>query len=211
MQDWNSFHNPAPARGGQTELVQLESRSLVLPTPASHVDCRSGPFSSAGSYGKGPVFGDGGGMSTTSWGVYFHNLAYADTTIDGPILIRANDPFTHQPVVFVGQYAAGPVVGHDTVDGVAVEQRTELVFDASQASKSPSKKKFAWPFVAGVPNNWSGSTPGRSTVSASARFSWPAKPGCSTAGFRSPSTCRSGRRAAGRRSASRRTGSAPKA
>jgi hypothetical protein len=163
MQDWNSFRKPAPAGGGQSQLVQLESRPLVLPTPASLLDCRSGPFSGAGSYGKGPVFGDGGGTSTTSWGVYFHNLAYADTNINGPILVRANDLFTHEPVVFVGQYAAGPVVGHDTVDGVAVEQRTELVFDTGQASKSPSpqtstNKTFAWPFVAGVPNSWSGST-----------------------------------------------------
>jgi hypothetical protein len=159
FQDWNSFHNPAPAGGGgQTELFQLESRPLVLPTPASHTYCQPGPYNSAGSYGKGPVYGDGGGTSTTSWGVYFHNLAYAETDIKGPILVRANDLFTHQPVVFVGQYAAGPVVGHDTVDGVAVEQHTELVFDTSQASTSPSKHKFGWPFIAGVPDSWSGST-----------------------------------------------------
>ena len=163
MQDWNSFRNSAPTGGnGQTELVQLESRPLVLPTPASHFDCISGPFTGGGSYGKGPVFADGGGTSTTSWGVYFHNLAYADTNVNGPVLIRANDLFTRQSVVFVGQYAAGPFAGHDTVDGVAVEQRTELVFDMSQASPTPSThsthKKFEWPFVAGVPSSWSGST-----------------------------------------------------
>lgn len=159
MQDWNSFRNSAPAGGaGQSELVQLESRPLVLPTPASLADCKSGPYNSTGSYGKGPVYGDGGGTSTTSWGVYFHNLAYAETNIPGPILTRASDVFTHEPVVFVGQYAAGPVVGHDTVDGVAVEQHTELVFDTGQASKSPSTHKFAWPFIAGVPSTWSGSS-----------------------------------------------------
>jgi hypothetical protein len=163
VQDWNSLHNSAPAGGGgQTQLAELESRSLVLPTPASHFDCKSGPYNSAGSYGKGPVYGDGGGTSSTSWGVYFHNLAYAETDITGPILVRSVDLFTHEPVVFVGQYAAGPVVGHDRVDGVAVEQHTELVFDTGQASHSPSAQtsthKFAWPFIAGVPNTWSGST-----------------------------------------------------
>lgn len=162
MQDWNSFRNPAPAGGGQSQLVQLESRPIVLPTPASLLDCKTGPYNSAGSYGKGPVYGDGGGTSTTSWGTYFHNLAYAETDITGPILVRANDLFTHKPVVFVGQYAAGPVVGHDTVDGVAVEQHTELVFDTGQASKSPSAQtsthKFAWPFIAGVPGISMGST-----------------------------------------------------
>jgi hypothetical protein len=162
MQDWNQFRNSAPAGGGQNELVQLESRPLVLPTPASYLDCKSGPYNAAGSYGKGPVYGEGGGTSSTSWGVYYHNLAYAETDINGPVLVRANDLFTHQPVVFVGQYAAGPVVGHDTVDGVAVEQHTELAFDTSQASKSPSAQKsthrFAWLFIAGVPDSWSGST-----------------------------------------------------
>jgi hypothetical protein len=163
VQDWNLFRNSAPAGGGdQTQLAQLESRPLVLPTPASQVDCRSGPYNAAGSYGKGPVYGDGGGTSSTTWGVYFHNLAYSETDITGPILVRANDLFTHEPVVFVGQYAAGPVVGRDTVDGVPVEQHMELVFDTGQASASPkaqkSKHRFAWPFIAGVPHTWSGST-----------------------------------------------------
>jgi hypothetical protein len=158
MQDWNSFRKPAPAGGGQTQLAQLESRPLVLPTPATQFDCKSGPFNSAGSFGKGPVYGDGGGISSTTWGLYYHNLAYAETDITGPILVRANDIFTHEPVVYVGQYAAGPVVGHDTVDGVAVEQHTELVFDTSQAAKGPSTHRFAWPFIAGVPKTWSQST-----------------------------------------------------
>ncbi|HEX9100202.1 MAG TPA: hypothetical protein VF956_12010 [Candidatus Dormibacteraeota bacterium] len=158
MQDWNSFRNSAPAGGGQTQLAQLESRPLVLPTPASYFDCKSGPYNKAGSLGKGPVYGDGGGTSSTSWGIYYHNLAYAETDITGLILVRAKDLFTHNPVVFVGQHAAGPLVGQDTVDGVAVEQHTELVFDTNQASTSPSTHKFAWPFIAGVPHTWSGST-----------------------------------------------------
>ena len=159
MQDWNSFRKPAPAGGGgQTQLAQLENRPLILPTPAAYFDCKSGPYNQAGSFGKGPVYGDGGGISSTTWGLYYHNLAYAETDITGPILVRANDIFTHEPVVFVGQYAAGPVAGHDTVDGVAVEQHTELVFDTSQAAKVRSTHKFSWPFIAGVPKTWSQST-----------------------------------------------------
>jgi hypothetical protein len=159
VQDWNSLRNSAPAGGGgQTQLAQLESRQLVLPTPASQFDCKSGPYNPAGSFGKGPVYGDGGGTSSTSWGIYYHNLAYAETDITGPILVRGNDIFTHEPVVFVGQYAAGPVAGQDTVDGVAVQQHTELVFDTSQAAKGPSTHKFSWPFIAGVPKTWSQST-----------------------------------------------------
>lgn len=158
IKDWNSFHTTAPAGDGPSVLAQLEARPLNLPTPATFYDCKSGPFNKAGSYGKGPVYGDGGGTSTSTWGVYYHNLAYADTNIAGLILIRANDLFRHQPVIFVGQYAAGPVVGSDTVDGAVAEQHTELVFDTSQASKTRGTHKFAWPFVAGVPTSWSGST-----------------------------------------------------
>jgi hypothetical protein len=157
MQDWNSFRNSAPAGGGQSQLIQLESRALVLPTPASNVDCRSGPYNSLGSFGSGPVYIDTRATSITNWGIYLHDLAYAQTNINGPILIRVNDLFTHQPVVFVGQYAAGPVVGHDTVDGVAVEDHTELVFDTSHALRSSGPHTFAWRFTAGVPNSWSGS------------------------------------------------------
>jgi hypothetical protein len=159
VQDWNSLRNSAPAGGGgQTQLAQLESRPLVLPTPASTVDCKTGPFNSLGSLGSGPIYSDESATSITNWGIYFHDLAYAQTNIDGPILIRVVDLFTRQPVVFVGQYAAGPVVGHDTVDGVAVEQHTELVLDTSHASTSPGPHKFAWRFTAGFPNSSSGSS-----------------------------------------------------
>jgi hypothetical protein len=160
MQDWNSFHNPAPAGGGtQAALAQLEARPLHLPAPASKLDCVSTPINVGGSLGKGPVFGDPGGIWTiTSWGTYFHNSFVADTNVAGPVLVRAEDLFTHQPVVFVGQYAAGPVVGQDTVDGVVVQQGTELVFDTSQASKTRGAHRFVWPFTSGAPTSWSGST-----------------------------------------------------
>jgi hypothetical protein len=159
IQDWNSFRNVAPAGGGsQSSLAQLEARPLNLPEPATRAECKSGPFNSVGAFGAGPVFGEAGPSTGTSWGFYFHNFAYAETNISGPILIRVNDLFTHQPVVFVGQYAAGPVVGHDRIDGVTVDQHVELVFDTSQASKTPGQHKFSWPFTAGAPNGWSGST-----------------------------------------------------
>ena len=161
IQDWNSFRSAAPAGGGsQSVLAQLESRALNLPNPVSYADCfrNNGPFNSAGDFGSGPVYGAAGATSDTSWGTYFHNFAYAETNITGPILVRATDLFRHQPVVFVGQYATGPVVGHDTVDRVAVQQHTELVFDTSQASKAPSTHKFVWPFISGARKDWSGST-----------------------------------------------------
>jgi hypothetical protein len=156
---FNAIHNGQPA--GQvplSQVAQLEASPLHIPTPASHSDCRSGPFNSVYDLGAGPVYGQGSVPSSTSWGSYYHNLAYAETDITGPILVRAIDLFTHKAVVFVGQYAAGPIVGHDTVDGVAVEQHVYLLFDTSQASKNPIVHKFEWPLIAGVPKGYSGST-----------------------------------------------------
>ena len=62
--------------------------------------------------------------------------------------------FTNQRIIFVGQYAAGPVVGNDTVDGIAVQQQLELILDI----KNVGGHKLEWSFIAGVPNTWSGST-----------------------------------------------------
>jgi len=159
LKDWNAFQNSAPAGGSsQSPVAQLEAVPLRIPVFASHGDCRSGPFNSVGSLGSGPVFGDGGGQSATSWGVYFHNIAYADTAVSGPTLVRARDLFTGQPVVFVGQYAAGPVVGSDTVDGQTYDQHTELLLYASTSDKQAVNHKLVWQFIAGVPTSWSGST-----------------------------------------------------
>jgi hypothetical protein len=160
MQDWNTFHNGAPAgRDTQSMLAQLEARPLHLPAPATKLDCVSTPVNAGGSLGKGPVYADPGGIwSITSWGTYFHIGAHADTNVVGPVLVRATDLFTHVPVVFVGQYAAGPVVGQDTLDGVVVDQHTELVFDTSHASKGLTAHKFVWPITSAAPASWSGST-----------------------------------------------------
>ena len=158
IQDWNAFHNPTPAGSNHlSSVAQLEAVPLHIPNVKSYLDCKSGPYNSVGSLGSGPVYGDGGGTSSSSWGVYYHNLAYTLTNISGPILIRARDLFTNERVVFVGQYAAGPVVGTDTVDGKAVLQHTELLLDPGSAIKNAGTHKFDWPFIAGVPTS-SGST-----------------------------------------------------
>jgi hypothetical protein len=157
LQDWNALHNSTPAGATyQSQLEQLQAVALRIPVKPAH--CSSGPYNSAGAFGTGPVYGFGGSTSNSNWGIYYHNLAYAETNVSGPILTRARDLITGQPVIFVGQYASGTVVGSDTVDGAVVEQHTELVFDASHASKTYGQHKLAWQFIAGVPNGWSGST-----------------------------------------------------
>jgi hypothetical protein len=159
MQDWNSFHNSAPAGGSdQSQVAQLEAVPLRLPVFASQADCKSGPFNSVGSLGSGPVYGDGGQKSSSTWGVYFSIVAYADSGVAGPILVRARDLFTGQQVVFVGQYAAGPVVGSDTFDGHTYDQHAEVLLNTSTSDKQAVSHKFVWQFMSGAPTSWSGST-----------------------------------------------------
>jgi hypothetical protein len=160
IHDWNLFHNSAPARDSyQSQVAQLEAVPLRLPVFASLADCKSGPFNSAGSLGSGPVYGDGGQKSSSTWGAYFSIVAYADTGIAGPILVRARDVVTGQQVVFVGQYAAGPVVGSDTFDGHTYDQHAQVLLNTSTSDKQAvGSHKFVWQFMDGVPASWSGST-----------------------------------------------------
>lgn len=159
VQDWNALHHTSPAgETYQSQLAQLEAQPMRIPALASRGDCQSGPYNSVGSYGSGPVYGDGGITTSSDWGIYYHNLVYAERNISGPILVRAVDLFTGRPVIFIGNYAAGPVAGTDTVNGQIYEQRVELVVDTSHASKTTASHKFNWPFLAGVPTGWSGAT-----------------------------------------------------
>jgi hypothetical protein len=159
MQDWNAFHNSAPAGGNyQSQVTQLEAVPLRVPVFASQLDCKSGPFNSVGSLGSGPVYGDGGLKSSSTWGAYYSIVAYADTGVAGPILVRALDLFTRQPVIFIGQYAAGPVVGSDTFEGHTYDQRAEVLLSTSTSDKQAVSHKLVWQFIDGVPTSWSGST-----------------------------------------------------
>lgn len=138
---------------------------MHLPVVSSTSSCSSGPVNADNSYWPGPVYGASGPVTSSSWGFYYHNLAFAKVKVVGPVLIRARDVLTGRPVVFVGTYAAGPVLGTDTVDGKLVQQRGELVIDTHTTSAdlgewwaSLTRHGFDWPYTAGVPTSWSGST-----------------------------------------------------
>jgi hypothetical protein len=159
IHDWNLFHNSVPAGDSyQSQVAQLEAVPLRIPTVQSFLDCQSGPYNSVGSYGSGPVYGDGGTASSNDWGLYFHLDAYAETKVAGPILVRALDLYTRQPVIFIGQYAAGPAAVSDTFDGHTYDQHPELLLNTSTSDKRFTSHEFVWPFVDGVPKSWSGST-----------------------------------------------------
>jgi hypothetical protein len=156
LQDWNAFRGGSPAGTSyQTQVAHLEATPLHIPTFSDLTSCKSGPYNSAGDYGAGPVYGIGGATTSTAWGVYYNNTAWAQTGISGPILVRAIDVVKGTPVVFVNQFAYGPVVGTDTLNGKTVQQHTELVLDTSHAQKNHLGHPYEWSFFAGVPNNQS--------------------------------------------------------
>src|SRR5260370_33238957 len=159
VQDWNALHHTSPAgETYQSQLAQLEAQPMRIPALASGGDCLSGPYTSVGSYGSGPVCGAGGITTSSDWGISYHTLVYAERNIAGPILVRAVDLFTGRPVIFIGNYAAGPVAGTDTVNGQIYEQRVEPAVDTSPASQTTASHKFNWPFLSEVPPGGLGGT-----------------------------------------------------
>ena len=163
IQDWNAVHNGSPAgQSTQSELAQLEARPLNLPVLKSASECNC-PYAAGSTAGAGPLFAYGGFAGTTSWGMYFRNIFYTDQQIAGPILVRVRDVVNNVGVVFVGKYAAGPVVGTDKLNGAEVQQHTELVLfektAAAPAANAPATPHaYVWEATAGVPNAATGST-----------------------------------------------------
>ena len=141
--DWKSFSAPPVPAAPQTPLQKLEARPLHQPSLHSWTDCTFGPVSGTGDLGVGPFHMSGSAVEIqTAWGSYYHNFLYADGPVTGPILVRARELIHGQRVVFVGQYAGGPIVGTDVLGGQVVDQHLELVIDSVT---SP----FAWQIEAG--------------------------------------------------------------
>jgi len=63
---------------------------------------------------------------------------YTDLHLTGLVLMRGRDLKTGQPLVYVGQYATGPVFGTDTIDGKKVQQRLEAVWILGHATPAPA-------------------------------------------------------------------------
>jgi len=168
MHDWNVFNNrPAPAGSGDaaTQIAMLEARPLHLPQVPTDGTCPAGPLTAidygsgaiAAAYGNGPAYAIGGSGPATSWGFYFDVTFVTEPQVKGWILVRARDAVDHTiPVVFVGPYAAGAVIGTDTINGTLVTQRAELLFDAGHHPASSGKSKWGvWDVRQGIRANGS--------------------------------------------------------
>lgn len=141
--DWKRFAPPPVPAVPQTPLQKLEARPLHLQTVRSVHDCPYGPFDADGADGKGPLHLAPSAVSPqTSWGTYFESLLWADGPVNGPVLVRVYDVLKHEPIVFIDQYADGPVVGTDVLNGRLVVQHAEFVID-------PVVPPYSWQFTAG--------------------------------------------------------------
>ena len=127
-------------------------------------------------HGSGQVYGIGGPGTTTNWGEY-HDVTYvADPQLTGIALIRARDLKSDRAVVFIGAYAAGGVVGPDTIDGGAVQQHADLVLDASyHPATSGTSKGGVGTFDRASPPAGPGASVSGSTAHISVRSSSPSE------------------------------------
>lgn len=136
LMTWNSLHqnNLSPAGSAQPVTVQqLEARTVRLPTATSASSCPQHPGTNALGYqfGSGPVYVDGGPETSTDWGYYYGVTYFAPQSLSGPILVRGQDLMSPgNPVVFVGQHAAGTVVATDSAPNTGT-LHNELVLDPS--------------------------------------------------------------------------------
>lgn len=155
--------NPVAPSVDQVGLAQLEARPLRLPVVPPGGTCPNTPrgpvdygISIGQAYGGGPVYVLGGALTTTKWGDYFDVTYLADPQLTGIVLVRIRDLESSRIGVFVGPYAAGSVVGTDTIDGNVVQQNAELVLDASHHPVRSLKSKWGiWNVRQGLAAGWS--------------------------------------------------------
>lgn len=137
---WNALHNNVSPAGPVhlTPLPQLEARPLVIPRASSQQTCSHHPGANTlgHAYGEGPVYGNGGPETSSSWGYYWDVTYYVAAKVPGPILVRGEDLITGKAMVFVGSETdgtvTGPAAGTDPSQSPST-LRTELVLDPTKA------------------------------------------------------------------------------
>lgn len=161
-QDWNASHS-TPA-GGLTvaqQIAVLEARPWQQALLQAGAACPNGPLDSEGNHGSGPFRGQtylAEGPDQTAWGAYVHFVGATDAGTTGLLLMRARDLNTGTPLVFVGAYSTGPVVGTDTIGGVVSQQRPEAVLDMGHkptgVGATGANGQTYWRYTAGAPQAW---------------------------------------------------------
>ena len=145
-------------------LAQLEAKPLILPVVSTAGACPGHNHhvidlgtASTTVIGDGPMYLSGKGLqASTTWGDYYDPTYYAGPQLTGIVLLRIRDIMTGRAGVFVGPYAAGDVVGTDTIDGSPVQQHAEAVLDESHHAATPGRSKWGiWDVRQGYAAGWS--------------------------------------------------------
>jgi hypothetical protein len=157
--------SPAAPTFDPVEIARLTARPLILPVvppggacPVSYSNVIDPGGNSFSAIGEGPMYVTGQGLQrTTKWGGYYDPTYYAGPQLSGIVLVRIRDLRTGRAGVFVGRYAAGTVVGTDTIDGKAVQQHGYAILDASRPPATSGTSKWGiWQIRQGWPTGWSG-------------------------------------------------------
>jgi hypothetical protein len=166
ISDWKATHRPVPGGIDTTQLHQVEATVLNLPLLQPGSACPGGPWDpTTGWWGDGPVHVHSWissgfiPLTATPWGLYGSFHAETARSLQGPVVVRARNLYTGDMLVFVGQLAGGPVGGADNLNGQQVEQRLELVLDASHPGGTASGGFYTWGFTAGLKADTSHHTP----------------------------------------------------
>ena len=157
---WNAAHRGTAAGHGTTlsyqeQVALLEQRPLFLPTVKSAGLCPdAGNANQLGyQFGAGPVYANGGSLSTSNWGEFYDVEWFTDPRLTGPVLIRGRDLVTNRDVIFTGTGATGALVASDPSQA-SPALRAEFVLDASHPTQRESGYGV-FPVRQGVPNGWS--------------------------------------------------------
>jgi hypothetical protein len=125
----------------QTQLTVLEARPLAIPPMPADAICHSSasvnisPYRNGATtlvYGGGPIYAIGGHETDTAQVSYFDVTVVTDPTVHGVVLGRGKELDGRRQIIYVGRYAAGTIVGTDSLDGKATEQHAELALPADR-------------------------------------------------------------------------------
>ena len=135
---------------GHVTVADLLARPMHIEHRSTSASCPNGPFTN-GNFGTGPVYGLGGGPQETAWGTYWYVYVQVDRGTPGPIVFRGQDVVLGWPLVFVSQYAVGPVYGTDTLTEGKSDQYTAVELEPAHEPKN-----WIWQFEQGFKHGWSG-------------------------------------------------------
>lgn len=165
--------HPTGLSAEQAQLARLEKRPLQLPVMPADGSCPVTPMTSDVQpyrvpdgtppeplFGPGPVYASGGTEVDSTTAQYWDVDFITPPGVAGPVLIRGRQLDGRLDVVFAGPFAAGDVVGSDTVRGKRMDlHREALLLAGARPSNSEALPGWGiWPVRQGLADVSGGAT-----------------------------------------------------